>query len=178
MRVFFFFVVLFFVSFPLHFYCVSPSSSSLLLLLLWLSLLLLLLLFPLLLLLVTSSLSGVAIAVGPSALVSSSCSLRCSGTRWASLGLRLGGRPACPSSCVDPLSGGRPGCGALPISRRALFLFSSFAWSTFLANWRKWGCMSFVTYSHFSSGQRRSSSPNAFRNSCLSSLKIGQFSRM
>ena len=139
--VFFFFVVLFFVSFPLLYYWVSPSSSS----------------------------------VGPSSLVSASCSYRCSGTRWASLGLCLRGRPACPSSCVDPLSGSRPGCVAPPISRRAFFLFSSFAWSTFLANWQKWGYTSFVTYSHFSSGQRRSSSPNAFQNSCLSSLKI--FSR-
>ena len=135
-------------SFLLLFYWVSPSSSSLLFLL-WLSLLLLLLLFPLLLLLITSSLSGVAIVVGPSALFSSSSSLRCSGTRWASLGLRLGGRPVYPSSCVDLLSGGSPGCGAPPISRRALLLFCSFIWSTFLVNWRKWGYTSFVTNSHW-----------------------------
>ena len=148
MRVFFYFVVFFFVFFPLLFYWVSSSSSSVLFLL-WLSLLLLLLLFPLLLLLITSSLSGVAIVVGPSALLSSSSSLRCSGTRWASLGLRLGGRPICPSSCVDLFSGGSPGCGAPPISRRALLLFCSFTWSTFLVNWWKWGYTFFVTNSHW-----------------------------
>ena len=71
------------------------------------SLLSLLLLF--LLLLLFPLFSDVVVVVGPSTLTSPS-SLHCSGTRRASLGLRLRGWLICFLSCVDLLSGDRPSC--------------------------------------------------------------------
>ena len=117
----------FFLLFLLYlFYWLLPSSS-----LLWFSLL------PLqLLVLLASPFSGVVVVVDPSTLISSS-SLVCAGTCRSSPVLRLRSWLVCSLSCVDLPSGGRVSCDVPPISRRVLLLFCSFAWSTFLVNWRK-----------------------------------------
>lgn len=66
-------------------------------------------------------------------------------------------RPCC-CCCGDPL-----------LSRSICLFFSSFACRTLLVNWRKWVYASFVTNSHLSSGQFKSSCCIAFRCFCRSS---------